>query len=137
MSALDELHRHAKELTAATGVAVNVIDGHSQAPESAQICIVLHQVTLPPDLYAQRNTDVLFITDFQYPRSALDMFWTELGVVLPDGRTPANADSVEQYVGREWRRFSWHRGGSWNAAGNGLLDHYDFMFQRFREEPNP
>jgi Prokaryotic E2 family E len=137
MPALDELRRHAEELTKATGVAVDLIDGrHPEAPDNPQIFVVLSQVTLPSGLYAQSSTDVLFITDHQYPRSALDMFWTEIGVVLAGGGTPANADSIEEYAGRRWRRFSWHRGGSWNATGNGLLDHYHFMLQRFREEPN-
>jgi hypothetical protein len=125
VSAAEVLRRHAGELSELTGMAVTVIE------EGSRLYAVLEQVPLPPGAYKVSHTDVLFVTDQQYPLSAMDMFWTQLEVLLPDGRIPANADSTESHLGRQWRRFSWHRNGSWNPSGNPLLGHYSFMEARF------
>jgi hypothetical protein len=136
MTAVEQLTRHAGELTEATGVGVQIVEGHHpQAPGQPQIYVILNQVSIPSTRFRLTVTDILFLCDYMYPRSALDMFYTEVGVLLTDGRVPASAEVVETYAGRTWRRFSWHRGGSWNPAGNGLLDHYYFALQRFSEEP--
>ena len=58
----------------------------------------------------------------------------KVGVLRPDGSVPAGADSIETYLGRQWRRFSWHRNGIWNPSGNCLLDHFEFMQDRFVRE---
>ena len=123
-----ELARHAQELREATGLAVDLIE------EGDRVFVLLHQVPLPPGYFRLAATDVLFITDRQYPCSALDMFWTELDVVRPDGRIPQGGDSIETYLGRSWRRFSWHRNGVWDPARNGLLDHFAFMESRWALE---
>ncbi len=96
--------------------------------------VVLRAVILPPGRFRVATSDVLFLADQQYPLSALDMFWTGVDVVRADGGVPQNADSIEIYLGRPWRRFSWHRNGAWNPAGNGLLDHYAVMEQRWAVE---
>ena len=126
--ALEELRRHAEELTAQAGVQVTTTQ------EGQQVYVILRQVTLPAGAYQVAGTDVLFITDTQYPLSAMDMFWTEEAVLRTDGSVPAGADSLESYCGRRWRRFSWHRNGLWNPAGNGLLDHFEFMQDRFARD---
>jgi hypothetical protein len=120
-----ELRRHVAELTATTGVAVDIIEN------GTQVYLVLRGVTLPPGAYRVAVTDVLFIADHQYPLSAMDMFWTDLDVVRPDGSAPQNGDQIETYDGRTWRRFSWHRNNVWNPKRNGVLDHYEFMQARF------
>lgn len=113
----------------ATGLTVDLLE------EPGRVGIVLRQAPLPPGLFRVATTDVLFLTDQQYPLSALDMFWTDLEVVRPDGSIPRNADSVETYFGRQWRRFSWHRSGAWIPTGNKLLEHYAVMEQRLAVEP--
>ncbi len=125
MSALEELRRHADELEAAAGIRSQLVDS------GPQIFVILQKVPLPAATYRADTADVLFITDHQYPLSAMDMFWTEVDVVRSDGSVPAGAESIETYVGRQWRRFSWHRNGVWNPAGNCLLDHFEFMQARF------
>lgn len=89
---------------------------------------------LPEAVANVSATDVLFIADTQYPLSAMDMFWTDLDVLRPDGSTFKNADAIEEYLGRRWRRFSYHRNGTWNPNGNPLLHHYSFMESRWAEE---
>jgi len=110
--ALEELRRHADELAQQTGVQVDIVQ------EGSQVYVILRSLRLPAAAYRVATTDVLFITDWQYPLSAMDMFWTDPSVVRLDGSTPTNGDSIETYLNRQWRRFSWHRNGTWNQAGN-------------------
>jgi hypothetical protein len=128
MSANDELHRHADELTTAVGYEVELVEGGVQVP------VIIKQVRLPSGHFSVTTTDMLFLADAQYPLSALDMFWVELEVMRADGGVPANADQIEQYADRSWRRFSWHRNGIWNPNGNGLLDHFEFAMDRLVRE---
>lgn len=128
MAVPDVLRKHADELAREVGLVVEVIDG------GAQIHVVLKEVFLPDRAYRVPSTDVLFVADQQYPLSAMDMFWTGLEVLLPDGAVPAGADSIETHAGRQWRRFSWHRNGVWKTTGNCLLDHFEFMQARFAQD---
>lgn len=129
--ALEELRRHAEELAQKAGVQVDVEE------QGAQVYVILRTLPLPNGAYRVAVSDVLFITDTQYPLSAMDMFWTDVAVVRPNGSVPGNADSIETYLGRQWRRFSWHRNGLWNPAGNCLLDHFEFTQERFRQDLAP
>jgi hypothetical protein len=129
MSAADLLRQHLAALSHATGVAGDVVEA------DARLYVVLNQVELPAGLFKVPRTDVLFMTDTQYPLSAMDMFWTELEVVRPDGTVPQGAESIEPYIERQWRRFSWHRQGAWRPSGNPLLDHYALMEARWAVEP--
>jgi hypothetical protein len=127
--ALLKLRAHAAELTELTGIEVDLIE---EPP--TRICVVPKQVQLPAGAFRLAHSDILFIADYQYPDSALDMFWTELDVVRPDGSVPASAEQIEHYVGRAWRRFSWHRNGIWDPRRNGLLDHYEMTLDRLCRE---
>jgi hypothetical protein len=131
MAAMDELRRHADELEKETGIRIQLVES------GMQIFVVLEKVLLPEGLYRLATSDVLFVTDQQYPVSAMDMFWTEVDVERPDGAIPAGGDSVETYLDRQWRRFSWHRNGIWNPTGNCLMDHFEFMQARFAQDVTP
>lgn len=130
MSAIDELRKHAVEFSAATGIPVEVVEEIG----TQRLLVVLSKVPLPHGAFGVDQTDILFIADRLYPLSAMDMFWTEVDVVRPDGSIPQSAETIETYVGRSWRRFSWHRNGVWNATENPLLDHYSFMEDRIAKE---
>jgi hypothetical protein len=133
MSAIEELRKHGRELSEATGIPVEVVeDGGSQ-----KLFVLLSKAPLPSGAFRVDQTDVLFIADRLYPLSAMDMFWTEVEVVRPDGSVPQSAEAIENYVGRPWRRFSWHRNGIWKPAGNPLLDHFAFMEARLAKEVKP
>lgn len=125
MTAKAILEEHAKELTAATGVRAEVIE------QGGRLFVLLHEYRLPKGVTRVEKTDVLFITDLQYPFSAMDMFWTDAGVVRLDGSLFESSDCIEEYLDRKWHRFSYHRNGVWNAAGNPLLDHFSFMESRW------
>lgn len=127
MSAVDTVQEHALELAAATGIHVDVVD------EENRVLVVLRDVPLPPGLRVT-TTDILFITDKQYPLSALDMFWTDVAVVWNDGTVPRSAETIETYLGRTWRRFSWHSKGTSAPTRNHLLDHYALVEARWSAE---
>ncbi len=124
MTAVEILRANAAELEQATGFKVTVVD------EGQRLCVLIEKVPLPSGRFQMDASDVLVMTDNQYPYSAMDMFWTELGMLLKDGRVPKNAESVEHYLGRSWRRFSWHRNQIWNPGGNPLMDHFAFVESR-------
>lgn len=128
MKARHSLARHLEELTERVGVQGGVIE------RDGRLYVLLTGVALPQGTFLLDATDVLFITDHQYPLSALDMFWTDPEVVLADGEVPKGAEWTEDYLGREWRRFSWHRRGAWRPTGNPLLDHFALMEERFAVE---
>lgn len=125
MAARDELEKHAKELSNSTGLKAEIID------QGNRLFVVLSKVTLQAGSARVTSTDVLFIADTQYPLSAMDMFWTEVDVVRPDGTSFEGSDTFEEYLGRKWRRFSYHRNGVWNPGGNPLMDHFAFMETRW------
>lgn len=130
MSALEELHKHASELSEAIGIPAEVVEEVG----TQRVFVLLSKVPLPSGVFRVDQTDVLFIGDRLYPLSAMDMFWTGVEVVRPDGSAPQSAESIENYVGRPWRRFSWHRNGIWNPGGNPLLDHFALMEDRLAKE---
>ena len=108
MAAADQIRKDADELAEQAGVRVDI------EQEGAQVFVILRALPLPSGTYQVATSDVLYITDAQYPLSEMDMFWTDLAVLLPDGSVPTNADSIETYGGVQWRRFSWHRNGVWS-----------------------
>lgn len=128
MSSNPTFDRHAAELGDVTGLRVEV---HQ---EGNRLYAVARGYALPDGIAQIVATDVLFMADTQYPISAMDMFWTDLDVVRVDGSTFKNSDSIEQHLGRPWRRFSYHRNGTWNSGGNPLLHHYAFMESRWTVE---
>ena len=125
MSGKETLEQHAKELSQSVGINAEVLQ------EGNRLFVILRKFRLPPDVSRVDCTDVLFIADTQYPLSAMDMFWTEVEVVRPNGSTYEGSDTIENYLGRNWRRFSYHRNSIWNQNGNPLMDQYVFMETRW------
>jgi hypothetical protein len=125
----EPLRQHAAALADATGIPATVIE------EGMRVYVLLEKMDLPKGAFRVECSDILFIADQQYPLSAMDMFWTEVEVVRLDGAIPQGSDSVESYLGRSWRRFSWHRNGVWSPGGNPLLDHFALMEARLALEP--
>jgi len=125
MSAKQLLEKHAEELGAIAGLRIEVIE------QGNRIFVLIHDYQLPHGVSSVEKTDVVFVTDFQYPFSAMDMFWTDIAVVRPNGSLYEGSEAIEEYLGRKWRRFSYHRNNIWNPSGNPLLDHFAFMEGRW------
>jgi hypothetical protein len=81
--------------------------------------------------YNSETTTVLLRVPRAYPDAGMDMFWTAVELTLADGRIPQAAESIETYVGRPWRRFSWHHNG-WPPATQSLPAYLEFVRRRFR-----
>ena len=112
---------HAAELSASLGCPV------AMTRVGPQVLIVLEKVALPPGLYNVSHSDILLLTDFQYPASAMDMFFMEEAVTFPGGRVPDHATGIVDHLGRRWRQWSWHRNGRWTPGVDDLLSHWAFV----------
>lgn len=91
-----------------------------EAEEGGFLCVVIRDYPLPAG-YQIPVTDLLLRLPPGFPDAAPDMWWCDPVVRLADGRMPPAAESMEQYVGRTWQRFSRHfAGGQWSPTANGL-----------------
>jgi hypothetical protein len=113
--------RHAADLGRQLGRTVDI------AREGNQLFAIVRSAALPPAVYSVSASDVLLLGDTQYPASAMDMFWMEEAVTLSGGAVPDHMSHIEAYVGRPWRRWSWHRNGIWTPGVDDLLSHWAFV----------
>lgn len=111
-------------------------DGYTISAErdGSTVYVVFEDYSLPAK-YSPDQTDLLVKVPLPYPDSKIDMFWTELDVRGPNG-LPEKAGHTHEFIGREWRRFSWHRNEDWNPAYHDLIDHMEFVKARFSEYDN-
>lgn len=97
--------------------------------EPPRFYVVVGNMELPP-CYEPRATTLMMMADYQYPASALDMFWTEPHVRRADnGAFPQSAEQIEQHIGRSWQRWSWHYEG-WNPSHHSVVTHLEVFFDR-------
>jgi hypothetical protein len=86
-----------------------------------RIYLIFRRYSLGPT-YRPPNSDLMVFTTVQYPNAGFDMFWVSDDVVLAaSGGPPQSGDQFETYVGRRWRRFSWHLNRPWNPSRDTLL----------------
>lgn len=83
------------------------------------------------EVFNMAETDLLLKIPKAYPDAWPDMFWTHPDVKCSDGRTPQAAENVEEVIGRQWRRFSWHR-PAWNPTIDDMHSHIEFIKARLR-----
>jgi hypothetical protein len=99
----------------------------------AEICIVLRDFGIGPG-YNVPSTDLLIRIPKSYPDAAPDMFWVRPDLLLEGGATPQAAESIEAYIGRTWRRFSWHWPPPWNPNLGNLSTFVTFIRRRLSEK---
>lgn len=87
--------------------------------------IILDDYPLPP-MYNKQSTILLLRIPISYPNGNPDMFWTAPDLLCADGRTPTNADSLENHLDQQWRKFSWHPQG-WNPGTGNLYMYLEFV----------
>ena len=75
------------------------------------------------------SSDVLVRVPKTYPEAGPDMFWTQPELTLKDGRIPQSAEHMEDYLGRRWRRFSWHR-ARWTPSVDNMHGYLEFIRKR-------
>ena len=84
--------------------------------------------------YSADRSELLVKVPRSYPDAGPDMFWVDPGVTLASGVVPQSAEHVETHLNRPWRRFSWHRQGSWNPNVDNMHSHIEFIRRRLREK---
>ncbi|TDA63524.1 MAG: hypothetical protein D9V45_14100 [Chloroflexi bacterium] len=87
---------------------------------------ILFQKYPLPLSYNSTFTDLLLRLPLSYPNGKPDMFWTDERLQLISGKTPKSADVIETYLGRRWRRFSWHA-STWNPGIDNLKVYLEFV----------
>lgn len=104
-------------------------------PEGPKIYILFENYSLPSGWKNgdKRKSKLLLITDISYPNSKMDMFWLEKGVLLENGGIPKNGDVIENHIGEEWRRFSWHV-QKWNPAVDNVITYLNTVKARLSEK---
>jgi Prokaryotic E2 family E len=90
--------------------------------------VVIESYPLTANLFNQKSTDLLIKVPPAYPLAGLDMFWSEPSVRLANGALPASTN-LEQPLGRDWLRFSWHPSG-WRPSEDNLINYLSFIDQR-------
>jgi hypothetical protein len=110
-----------------TEVEVMKTEGHSLAlhEEGGTALVVLENYPVPQG-YNKPTTQLLLKVPLSYPNGQPDMFWTDDDFALANGSAPQSAEVFETYLGKRWRRFSWHPQG-WNPATCNLKTYVEFV----------
>ena len=95
-----------------------------------RVFILFAKYPLPPG-WNKGETRLLLIADISYPNSKLDMFWVDPDLQLEGGKIPQAGDSIEAYIGQQWRRFSWHV-QKWNPAVDNVITYLNTVNARLR-----
>ena len=87
------------------------------------------------DGYSVAASDLLMRVPRSYPDAGPDMFWVSPEVKLASGALPQAGESIERYLDKDWRRFSWHRpGNQWNPTVDNMHGQLEFINRRLREQ---
>lgn len=88
--------------------------------ESDITCVVLQDWTLPAG-FNHAAADLLVRLNPGYPDIPPDMWWFSPSVLRADGTDLPNTNVGEQYLGRDWQRWSRHlTPGQWQSGTDGL-----------------
>lgn len=79
--------------------------------------------------YNKSSTVLLLRIPLSYPNGKPDMFWVDENFLLKDLRVPKSAEQVESWLGKHWRRFSWHP-SNWNPGVDNLSTYLEFIDNR-------
>ena len=107
------------------------VTAHRDPSNANRIFVVFAEYQLPPG-WNKKQTHLLLITDISYPNSKLDMFWVDTDLMLDGNRIPQAGDSIEPYMDKTWRRFSWHV-QKWNPAIDNIRSYLDTVGARLRQ----
>ena len=85
-----------------------------------------------PKGYSTDVSSMLLRLPISYPNGRPDMFWTDVNVTLMGGGIPERANTIEQFLGKQWRRFSWHP-QNWNPGIDTLETFLEFVNRRLAQ----
>jgi len=86
-----------------------------------------------PNHYNRSHTDILFRIPQSYPNGKLDMFWVDPQLTLENGQIPERANVNQDWLGKTWRRYSWHP-QKWNPGYDNILTFFEFIETRLAME---
>ena len=95
--------------------------------DGSRYYVVIKRYDVPA--YEPSLTDLMVMTDYQYPQSKMDMFWTDPPLRRKDGGVPQSAEHTENYGGRDWQRWSWHY-PAWDPSCHNLHTHLEVVKDR-------
>ena len=100
--------------------------------EGSRVFVIFRGYVLPDGTYNTEKTDLLIFTTQFYPNAGFDMFWVDENLKLKNGGIPKSADQIENYLGRRWRRFSYHPYNTkpWNPSEDSVLSFMAYVNQR-------
>jgi hypothetical protein len=103
--------------------------------EGQRVYIVFKDYKLPLGIYNLEQTDLLIFTTQFYPNAGFDMFWVDEALKLKNGSIPKNAEALENYIGRKWRRFSYHPYSTkhWNPSEDGVVSFLGNVEKRLKK----
>jgi hypothetical protein len=116
----------------ATEILLREVEGLREAGHKVEITeadgvvnLIFDEFPLPP-YYNKQCTVLLLRLPISYPNGNPDMFWMDVDLACSDGKIPTKADQIETYLGKQWRRFSWHPQG-WNPGTGNLCMYLEFV----------
>jgi hypothetical protein len=91
--------------------------------EGQRIYIIFKDFPLPPGVYCFDKTELMIFTTQFYPNAGFDMFWVDENLKLKNGNPPRNGEALEVYMGKRWRRFSYHpyNAKPWNPSEDSVV----------------
>ena len=100
--------------------------------ESPKICIVFKDYPLPAGIYNIEKADFLIFTTPHYPNAGFDMFWVDPKLTLKNNAQPKSAETFENHLGKQWRRFSYHPYNTrpWNPSEDSIISFMSYVQQR-------
>lgn len=107
------------------------VSARRDPPGGGRIYIIFDKYQLPSG-WSKGETRLLLITDISYPNSKIDMFWVDTDLTLNGGRIPQAGDSIENHLGQQWRRFSWHV-QKWNPAVDNVISYIGTVDARLKK----
>ena len=102
--------------------------------DGQRIFIIFKEYPLPPGIYNVEKTELMIYTTPYYPSSGFDMFWVEVQLTLKNGTIPKAGDAIEDYVGKKWRRFSYHpyQGKPWDPSNDSVITYVEYINKRLQ-----
>ena len=93
---------------------------HTVSVEGGMTCVIITNYPLPAGLNRQ-SADLLIRLSPGYPDVPPDMWWFNPAIARPDGVPIAATQSVENYFGRQWQRWSRHLpAGVWRSGTDSI-----------------
>jgi hypothetical protein len=88
--------------------------------DGGHICVIIKGWVVPPG-YNHTAVDLLLRLSAGYPDIQPDMWWVSPRLTLANGSTIPATEITENYLGRDWQRWSRHLPvGQWRAGVDGL-----------------